>query len=859
MSVLYRTQSSMFFICHFAVDITGHSVFLEGRISYKLQICYSRNAVSSLASKGIIVGDPQGRFNPRGGVTRAQVATFIVKSLNLPLEDNAAPTFTDVVSHWSKPFVETAFRYGITSGTSPTTFSPDRFCSREELITMLMKAIGSNPGAMNPNVLNGILTEFKDANLISPWAKAPMALAYSENLISGYNGLVTPKNLATREQTAVILDNYLSRYALNSSLHATLSPGKVSELVKAVVVIETYDADNKPLAQGSGFHVGKGLILTNYHVLSYGSSFKVVAYDGQTYTAKGITWTDKNEDWALLSVPELPSGFGVLALEEPHTALQGDNVFAIGSPMGLQNTVSSGIISSVRGSALLQITVPTTHGNSGGPLLNRNGIAIGITTAGYGEGNLNFAISITSEMLTAISNRSSNPTVLDPVYLFKEDADKETVKINTQIRRMFDAMTEENLVELKAVLSPGSDVHAYAGIYLGPLFAIYDLIYNIDSVQVTRLSSDSSEAEVVYTIRKLQGPNYRSREMRAKIELEANGDAWTVSSLDESMLRYLDETGSSYDSGIAGPWSSDDLSHRRFLLNLEVTDAVMDPDRPVIYISEKATKKLYAVNYETRQVSAMTFSNSPESLAIADGRLYAALLKRDHYTGWINGVTHNGVIAVVNTSDFSLIRQLEIDMDPYSIAADGLGHLYISNGSGSFGVLKSYSTETGKPIGSSLWSVSRAKLELNTITDTLYYMEAGTIHSVRVSEEGQFIDLKPAKTDTNYLTGGVFDVSPDGRYVFNGNGSVFFGTLNPIRKLDRTFTDIAFDTVRNRFYAGTEENYILVYDQASFDLVGRYNIQGQAVRIFHQDSRIISIVKRNGRYYMEALELNDVP
>ena len=75
---------------------------------------------------------------------------------------------------------------------------------------------------------------------------------------------------------------------------------------------------------------------------------------------------------------------------------KGSIAVAIGSPLGLFNTVSTGIISNFwesEGIDLIQISIPITHGNSGGALFNESGKLIGITTSGMGEANLNFAIS----------------------------------------------------------------------------------------------------------------------------------------------------------------------------------------------------------------------------------------------------------------------------------------------------------------------------------------------------------------------------------------------------------------------------------------------------------------------------------
>ena len=74
----------------------------------------------------------------------------------------------------------------------------------------------------------------------------------------------------------------------------------------------------------------------------------------------------------------------------------GEDVFAIGAPEGLEQTLSKGIVSAIRGkeNCIIQTTAEITHGSSGGPLFNKQGEVIGITSGGMDVANLNFAVNI---------------------------------------------------------------------------------------------------------------------------------------------------------------------------------------------------------------------------------------------------------------------------------------------------------------------------------------------------------------------------------------------------------------------------------------------------------------------------------
>ena len=163
--------------------------------------------------------------------------------------------------------------------------------------------------------------------------------------------------------------------------------------------------------QGSGFFLNnKGLIVTNMHVVSGGDKeFLITGENGLKDTGK-VIFIDRRLDFALIQAKSLKSS-KALPLCFANYPRPGQNVVAIGSPLGLAGTVTRGIISAVRApSAQLEDVVPNyvtliqtdasiSPGNSGGPLINSTGEVVGVNTWSLpGEQgraqNLNFAISI---------------------------------------------------------------------------------------------------------------------------------------------------------------------------------------------------------------------------------------------------------------------------------------------------------------------------------------------------------------------------------------------------------------------------------------------------------------------------------
>lgn len=165
---------------------------------------------------------------------------------------------------------------------------------------------------------------------------------------------------------------------------------------RAVVLIDARTPAGSK--QGSGFLVdATGRILTNYHVIRDARSVRVKLASGDLYDVVTVLATDERRDLAVLQIAgfDLPS----LPLANSDSVKIGNPVVVIGSPLGLENTVTTGIVSGRRqepeGFQLLQISAPASRGSSGGPVLSEDGNVIGIAASQLQAGqNLNFAVPI---------------------------------------------------------------------------------------------------------------------------------------------------------------------------------------------------------------------------------------------------------------------------------------------------------------------------------------------------------------------------------------------------------------------------------------------------------------------------------
>ena len=187
---------------------------------------------------------------------------------------------------------------------------------------------------------------------------------------------------------------------------AALSERSVRELVnqlgEAVVQVRT------PGGLGSGFIINEdGYLITNFHVIEGETQISVEVYhlkeeqlERRIYKQVTIVAMNKFADLALLKIEDKDAPhFARVPLGDSDLLAVGEKVFAIGSPLGLERTVTEGIVSTktrqLQGELYLQTTAQINPGNSGGPLFNLRGEVVGVTNMKllFGEG-LGFAIPV---------------------------------------------------------------------------------------------------------------------------------------------------------------------------------------------------------------------------------------------------------------------------------------------------------------------------------------------------------------------------------------------------------------------------------------------------------------------------------
>jgi S1-C subfamily serine protease len=214
------------------------------------------------------------------------------------------------------------------------------------------------------------------------------------------NGLPPGHKLVRRKKTAV----GLAAKGIERSASARDQNSLIGAVRSATVVIQDREQSTESQALGSGFFVSSGGdVITNRHVMIALSDPVVKTLDGSVYPVTRVLAYNKTSDIMKLAVNTGGRQVSFLETDEA-MPLVGEDVVVVGAPLGLQQTVSKGNVSSIRDwpedpgrGKVIQFTAPVSPGSSGGPVVNMKGRVIGAVSfqaPSYLSQNLNFAIPV---------------------------------------------------------------------------------------------------------------------------------------------------------------------------------------------------------------------------------------------------------------------------------------------------------------------------------------------------------------------------------------------------------------------------------------------------------------------------------
>ncbi len=303
-------------------------------------------------------------------------------------------------------------------------------------------------------------------------------------MLGGLNGhTATVRELVPAQSSEPASFQQGKRLSINE-IYRRSAPGVVQITSTSVTAVQPDPFFGNPFglpqqqeqqALGSGFVIDKaGHVITNYHVVRNAKKVEVSFSNSESVQAS-IVGVDPSTDVAVLQVKVPSRALTPLNLGNSDRAQVGDAVVAIGNPLGLNRSVSAGIVSALQRSIsspttsgysidhVIQTDAAVNHGNSGGPLLNAQGEVIGVNaqieTSNGGDGNIGIAFAIPiNTVKTVVAQLIKNGRVEHPALGIRAQG------ITPQVAKLFNLPVQHGL--LVAHVETGSGA-ARAGLEAG--------------------------------------------------------------------------------------------------------------------------------------------------------------------------------------------------------------------------------------------------------------------------------------------------------------------------------------------------------------------------------------------------------
>lgn len=205
---------------------------------------WSKDAMQAAVDAGLFEGTEDGRINPTGELTRAELAKVIAKAFGATVEADLS-AYTDVNGSWYTQPMALAVKMGVINGTGATSMSPTRKVTRQEAATILARALKLTDGTAED------LAAFSDADQIGSWFVGPMAAMVKAGYLNGSDGKLNPTAIMTRESLAVMMYNIFTTYIQKS--------GEVTEAPEGNVMISAPDVTLKGVNVTGDLIIGDGV------------------------------------------------------------------------------------------------------------------------------------------------------------------------------------------------------------------------------------------------------------------------------------------------------------------------------------------------------------------------------------------------------------------------------------------------------------------------------------------------------------------------------------------------------------------------------------------------------------------------
>lgn len=391
---------------------------------------WAKQVISELRNFGIL--DDFIFANYQKKITRKEFIYLAVKLYEEfsddPIVINPAISFSDT----SDEYALKGASIGITSGIGNGKFGPDEYITREQMATMLIKAIELT----NHITLMKTPIRFDDDASISLYATDSVYKAYYYQFIKGSNGKFMPKDNATIEQALIIYKKIYEEFTTFSSAKNFVKDDIMDW--KYTCVEFTVLKDDGYYTRGSGFFIDENTVVTNYHLFNDAAIIKIKLYKDDFIEDISILGYDEEKDILVFRTNSIHLVIDTLKLGDSSHLNIGDPIMSLGSPYEDFYSLNKGTITGFQNNKLLMDIFTSSH-RSGGPVLNENAEVIGITSGQF-VGN-NFVEFITpiediinldkSQDLTLQEFKVKPSSVLkSPSFLKVKVLDRETLSLS---------------------------------------------------------------------------------------------------------------------------------------------------------------------------------------------------------------------------------------------------------------------------------------------------------------------------------------------------------------------------------------------------------------------------------------------
>lgn len=349
-----------------------------------------------------------------GTATRVQVGALFAAALPADEYQVKNPQITGVPDmSEDDPYygqVLSLYRSGVVKGTDNYgNFQPEQAITRAEAAAILNRVVEPD-SRLTYTLLIGNMNLSDTSLTLKPGESYQMRAEPASGLINGgsFSWKSDNDSVATVSEDGIVTAVSEGRALIwtadangekNSSacnVEVRLAEGMDAEQIAAaagpaVFLLELYGQNGQKIATGSGFFIeNSGIAATNYHVIE--DAYRAVATltDGSQHEVELVLGYDKNRDVAIIKVKG--DGFPALALADSDSLRNGQRIYCLGSPLGMDNSISEGLISNtsrmVNGQTYIQISAPISPGSSGGAVLDDSCRVVGISTGSLANGQL---------------------------------------------------------------------------------------------------------------------------------------------------------------------------------------------------------------------------------------------------------------------------------------------------------------------------------------------------------------------------------------------------------------------------------------------------------------------------------------